>query len=49
MRPLLRLIVVLGLLAAVSGLTGVGLNPIRPLQLNKGKATKYMFFIQPET
>ena len=47
MRAILRLFVLLALIAAVAGITGVGLNPIRPLQLNKGKSTKYMFYIQP--
>lgn len=36
------------LMVAVSSITGVGLNPIRPLQLNKGISTKYMFYINPE-
>lgn len=29
-------------------LTGIGLNPIRPFSLNKGKSTSYLFSITPE-
>lgn len=43
------LAVLLLLLTMGSALTGVGLNPIRPLKLNKGSSTKYMFFLNPET
>ena len=45
----LVLTVLLLLLSTAAGLTGIGLNPIRPLKLNKGSSTKYMFFINPET
>lgn len=44
-----RIIAFLACLALALSITGVGLNPIRPLQLNKGLSTKYMFFINPET
>ena len=43
------IIVLLLMLGLASALTGIGLNPIRPLKLNKGKSTKYMFFINPQT
>ena len=46
MAWIIVLIIMLGL---ASALTGIGLNPIRPLKLNKGKSTKYMFFINPQT
>ena len=42
-------IVLILLVGLVTALTGIGLNPIRPLKLNKGKSTKYMFFIDPQT
>ena len=29
-------------------LAGIGLNPIRPFSLNKGKFTSYLFSISPE-
>ncbi len=44
-----RVIVLLALVALASAINGIGLNPIRPLKLNKGASTKYMFFINPET
>lgn len=43
-RTFIVLILLVGL---ASALTGIGLNPIRPLKLNKGKSTKYMFYINP--
>ena len=43
------IIVIILLVGLASSLTGIGLNPIRPLKLNKGKSTKYMFFINPQT
>ncbi len=43
-----KIIVLLSLLLTTLSITGVGLNPIRPLQLNKGSSTKYMFYINPE-
>lgn len=49
MKTLSKIIVLVILLQAVTALTGIGLNPIRPLKLNKGSSTKYMFFINPET
>lgn len=49
MNALCKVIVLVLLLSAAVALTGVGLNPIRPLKLNKGSSTKYMFFINPET
>lgn len=43
-------VIVLAALAAVAlAIAGIGLNPIRPLKLNKGSSTPYMFFINPET
>lgn len=48
MRPL-QIIAFLSCLALCLSITGVGLNPIRPLQLNQGYSTKYMFYINPET
>jgi hypothetical protein len=47
-RPV-QIIALLSLLALTLAITGVGLNPIRPLQSNQGISTKYMFYINPET
>jgi hypothetical protein len=44
-----RIVVLLALVALATALVGVGLNAIRPLKLNKGASTKYMFFLNPET
>ena len=44
-----HILLLLSVLSIVSAIKGIGLNPIRPLQLNKGSSTKYMFFINPET
>ncbi len=44
----LQIIALLCLVTGVLGITGIGLNPIRPLHLNKGKITKYLFYIDPE-
>lgn len=44
---LLQVIAFLSCLALCLSITGVGLNPIRPLQLNQGYSTKYMFYINP--
>lgn len=44
-----QIIAFLGWVCLAVAITGVGLNPIRPLQLNKGLSTKYMFYINPET
>lgn len=49
MIKLEHIIVLLTLITLASTITGVGLNPIRPLQMNKGLSTKYMFYIDPET
>jgi hypothetical protein len=43
----LQIIALLSLATLALTITGVGLNPIRPLQLNKGISTKYMFYINP--
>ena len=43
------LLVLLMVVVLAAALKGIGLNPIRPLKLNKGASTKYMFFINPET
>lgn len=43
----LQIIALLCLVTGVLGITGIGLNPIRPLHLNKGKITKYLFYIDP--
>jgi hypothetical protein len=43
----LQIIAFLSWLFLTLSITGVGLNPIRPLQLNKGLSTKYMFYINP--
>lgn len=48
MIKLLHIIVFLSVITYVLTIIGVGLNPIRPLQLNKGLSTKYMFYINPE-
>ena len=48
MIKLIHIIVFLSVLTHVFTITGVGRNPIRPLHLNKGLSTKYMFFINPE-
>jgi hypothetical protein len=45
----LQIIAFLSCLFLALSITGVGLNPIRPAQLNKGQTTKYMFYINPET
>lgn len=42
-----RLLILLLVIALAAALKGIGLNPIRPLKLNKGATTKYMFFINP--
>jgi hypothetical protein len=44
-----RLLILLMVVVLATALKGIGLNPIRPLKLNKGASTKYMFFINPET
>ena len=44
-----EIIVLLTLVVLGAALTGIGLNPIRPLKLNKGASTKYMLFINPQT
>lgn len=44
----IQIIILTTLIAVVMAITGIGLNPIRPLQLNKGQSTKYMFYINPE-
>ena len=44
-----RLLILLTVIVLAASLNGIGLNPIRPLKLNKGASTKYMFFINPET
>ena len=49
MFKLLPTLVLLSLLVLGLAITGIGLNPIRPIQLNKGLTTKYMFYINPET
>lgn len=49
MTTFLQVIAFLSCLSLALAITGVGLNPIRPLQLNKGLSTKYMFYINPET
>ena len=42
----LLLFCLLGILA--SSLQGIGINPIKPYHLNKGKTTKYLFSIQTQ-
>ena len=42
-------LLLLSVIVLTSALKGIGLNAIRPLKLNKGASTKYMFFINPET
>ena len=42
------LVLLLVLLLGAHALDGVGLNPIRPYQLNKGQKTKYLFSIQTQ-
>jgi hypothetical protein len=48
MKQFIRIVLIAALLLVGSAITGVGLNPIRPLQLNQGISTKYMFYINPE-
>ena len=43
---LILLICVMGMV--VNSLQGIGLNPIKPYHLNKGKVTKYLFSIQTQ-
>lgn len=43
-----EMLVLLLLVSGCLAITGIGMNPIRPLQLNKGQSTKYMFYINPE-
>jgi hypothetical protein len=49
MTSSLQIIAFLSCLFLTLSITGVGLNPIRPLQLNKGLSTRYLFYINPET
>ena len=42
------LLFVLLLIVVGQALEGVGLNPIKPYHLNKGKKTKYLFSIQTQ-
>lgn len=44
-----RIVLLLALATLTLAITGIGLNPIRPVHLNKGLSTKYMFNINPET
>ena len=48
MNPTTTLILLCSLVLVGQCISGVGLNPIRPLQMNKGYQTLYMFFINPE-
>jgi len=48
MNRFIHILLIAVLFVVTSSITGVGLNPIRPLQLNKGMSTKYMFYINPE-
>jgi hypothetical protein len=43
-----KIVLFFALVAIALAITGIGMNPIRPLHLNKGLSTKYMFFIEPE-
>lgn len=49
MTTFMQVIAFLSCLWVALAITGVGLNPIRPLQLNRGLSTRYMFYINPET
>ena len=42
-----RIVLFFALVALTLSIVGIGLNSIRPLHLNKGLSTKYMFFINP--
>ena len=46
MRRTKLLLCILLLFVVGQALEGVGLNPIKPYHLNKGKKTKYLFSIQ---
>lgn len=48
MNATTTLILLCSLVLVGNCISGVGLNPIRPLQMNKGYQTLYMFFINPE-
>ena len=45
----LKLLLILCLLGILTNsLQGIGMNPIKPYHLNKGKVTKYLFSIQTQ-
>ncbi len=48
MISLLKVLFISLILVVAYSIQGVGLNPIKPLQLNKGKQTSYLFSIDTE-
>jgi len=48
MIKLTKILIFITAITVVFAITGIGINPIRPLHLNKGLSTKYMFYINPE-
>lgn len=48
MKGMKLLLIITVLLFSTFCIDGIGLNPIKPYHLNKGKLTKYLFSLQTE-